>query len=256
MAISGAWSNDELLNSGKVALHRVPNHLLKQPTYMKKIILLAISAFALAVLSPHIAQAQGTLYVSSLGLTSSGSASVGSNSWLAAYLLTGTNAGGYLLNSVELALADASGTPSGFTAMIYNYNPHIGVAVLPGSSLGTLNGSLNPVAGGIYTYSPASTLTLSPSTSYFIVLTAGTAVANGAYEWSFASTGAPTLSGGWIAAGPLLSSSDGLNWGSLASVVPQFAIYATPPVPEPSTLGLFVLGGFLLVWHRRKAKAI
>ena len=50
---------------------------------MKKIILPAILALALAVLSPRIAQAQGTLYVSSLGLTSSGSSPVGSDSWLA-----------------------------------------------------------------------------------------------------------------------------------------------------------------------------
>ena len=219
--------------------------------------MLAIPAFALAVLSPQIAQAQGTLYVSSLGLTSSGSASVGSDSWLATDIRTGTNASGYLLNSVQLALTDASGTPSGFTAMIYNINPRIGVAELPGSSLGTLNGSLDPVAAGVYTYSPASTLTLSPSTTYYIVLTDGTPVADGAYEWSVTSTRAPTLSGGWIGDRILLSSSDGLNWeGQLPNDLPQFAIYATPAVPEPSILGLLALGGFFLVRHRRKAKAI
>ena len=82
---------------------------------MKKIILLALSAFALAALSPHIAQAQGTLYVSSLGLTSSGGLPVGSDSWLATDISTGTNAGGYLLDSFQLALAGATGSPSGVT---------------------------------------------------------------------------------------------------------------------------------------------
>ena len=164
---------------------------------MKKIIMSAILAFALAVLSPQIAQAQGPLYVSSLGLTSSGSSSVGSDSWLATDLWTGPNAGGYLLNSVQLALGDASGNPSGFTAMIYNVNPHIVTSAVPGSSLDTLNGSLDPVAAGIYTYSPASSLTLSPSTMYFIVLTAGTAVANGAYAWSHAGTYSYNPRGGW-----------------------------------------------------------
>ena len=222
--------------------------------YMKRVILLAILAFALAVLSPQLAQAQGTLYVSSLGLTSSGSSSVGSDSWLAADFWTGTNAGGYSLNSFQLALADASGNPSGFTAMLYT---EVGdAAPLPGSSLGTLNGSLSPVTGGIYTYSPASDLALLPNTSYFIVLTAGTAVANGAYEWSFANTFAPTISGGWIGGRILLSSSVGLNWEPVPSALPQFAIYATPAVPEPSILGLLALGGFFLVRHRRKAKAI
>ena len=219
--------------------------------------MLAIFDFMLAVLSPQIAQAQGTLYVSNLGQTCTGSSPVGNDSWLAADFVTGTNAGGYLLNSVQLALTNASGTPSGFTAMIYSYNPLLyGAAVLPGSSLGTLNGSLDPVAGGIYTYSPASTLTLSPGTVYFIVLTAGTGVASGAYEWSVTSTQTPTLSGGWHGDDTFLSSSGGLNWGPVANAFPQFAIYATPAVPEPSTLGLFVLGGFLLVWRHRKAKAI
>jgi hypothetical protein len=216
---------------------------------MKKIILLAIPALALGLLSPQFAQAQGTLYVSNLGLTSSGSSSVGSDSWLAADFVTGTNAGGYSLNSFQLALADASGSPSGFTAMLYTGAPNPG----PGSSLGTLNGSLNPVAGGIYTYSPASNLTLSRNTGYFIVLTAGTAVANGAYEWSFTSTNAPTLNGGWQGSYGLFSCSDGLYW-TYRRAYAQFAIYATDlPVPEPSTLGLLALGGFFLVWHRRRA---
>ena len=242
MAILEASSND--------------NTVIKQKgLYMRKTIISGIIASVFGLLAPHTAQGQGTLYVSSLDLTSSGSASVGSDSWLATDIRTGTNASGYLLNSVQLALTDASGTPSGFTAMIYNINPLIEVPV-PGSSLGTLNGSLDPVAGGVYTYSPASSLTLSPSTVYYIVLTAGTAVANGAYEWSFANTFAPTISGGWIGGRILLSSSVGLNWEPVPSALPQFAIYATPAVPEPSILGLLALGGFFLVRHRRKAKAI
>src|ERR1035438_9179425 len=97
------------------------NTVIKQKgLYMRKTIISGIIASVFGLLAPHIAQAQGTLYVSSLGLTSSGSASVGSDSWLATDIRTGTNAGGYLLNSVQLALADASGTPSGFTAMLYN----------------------------------------------------------------------------------------------------------------------------------------
>ena len=214
--------------------------------------MIAIPAFALAVLAPHIAQAQSTLYISSLAQTSSGSSSVGNDSWLAADFLTGTNVGGYSLNSFQLALTDASGNPSGFTAMLYSEGS-VG-APLPGSSLGTLNGSLNPVAGGIYTFSPASNLALLPRTMYFIVLTAGTAVANGAYEWSFTSTYAPTLSGGWHGDDAFLSSSDGLHW-HFNSAYAQFGIYGSA-VPEPSTLGLLALGGCFLVWRRRKARAV
>ena len=106
----------------------------------------------------------------------------------------------------------------------------------------------------LYTYSPASDLVLLPNTPYFIVLTAGTAVANGAYEWSFTSAHAPTLSGGWHGDDAFLSSSDGLNW-HFNSAYAQFGITVTD-VPEPSSLGLLALGGFFLVWHRRKAKAV
>ena len=213
--------------------------------------MLAILALAFALLSPQIAQAQGTLYISNLGQTTTGSSPVGNDSWLAADFRTGPNAGGYLLNSVQSALADASGNPNGFTVMLYT--AIVGRAVMPGSSLGTLNGSLDPVAGGIYTYRPASDLALTPSAVYFIVLTAGTAVANGAYEWSFASTYAPILNGVWQGDAAFLSSSDGLIWQGLTGAYAQFGIYATA-VPEPSALGSLVLGGFFLLWHRRKAK--
>jgi hypothetical protein len=222
---------------------------------MKKIILFAIPALALGLLSPQFAQAQGTLYVSNLGLTSSSSSPVGNDSWLAVDFRTGTNAAGYSLNSFQLALADASGNPSGFTAMLYTLGGYANPG--PGSSLGTLNGSLSPVTGGIYTYSPASNLTLSRSATYFIVLTAATAVADGAYEWSVTSTHTFTLSGGWNGSADFFSSSDGSNWRQLGGPYPQFAIYATDlPVPEPSTLGLLALGGCFLLWRRRKVKAV
>jgi hypothetical protein len=219
---------------------------------MNKAIILAVLASALAGLSPQISPAQGTIYVSTLGLPSTGSASVGSDSWLAEFFQTGPNAGGYLLNSVQLALTDATGTPSGFTVMIYNRNPLVITGFAPGNSLGTLSGSLDPVAPGLYTYTPGSTLTLSPGTPYFIVLTAGTAVADGAYEWSVATTGSPTVSGGWNGGGISVSSSDGLNWRPSIPVLALSAISATA-VPEPSTLGLLALGGFFLVRRRRKS---
>lgn len=222
---------------------------------MKKALIPAILALAVGLLSPQTAQAQGTIYVSSLGLPSTGSASVGSDSWLAEGFRTGTNAAGYLLNSVQLALGDAVGNPSGFTAMIYNQNPDIVIGAFPGSSIGTLNGSLDPVAGGIYTYTPGSSLTLSPMSNYFLVLTAGTVVADGAYQWSLATPQNPASSGGWSGYGIPFASSDGLSWGPGPVGTVQFAISATA-IPEPSGVGLLALGGFFLIWHHRKAKEI
>jgi hypothetical protein len=224
---------------------------LKLATGMKNNITLPIVAFALALSWPRVGQAQETIYISSLGLPSTGSAAVGNNSWLATDIYTGPNAGGYLLNSVHLALGDAIGNPSGFTAMIYTAT-NIIIAVVPGGSLATLDGSLDPVAGGIYTYTPVSSLLLSPTTEYFIVLTAGTPVANGAYEWSVTSTYAPTVSGGWNGDHIRFSSSDGLEWEPGPSGYLQFAISATA-IPEPASVALLALGGFFLVRHRRKS---
>src|ERR1039458_8132982 len=118
---------------------------------MKKIIVPAILALALGMLSPQIIQAQGTTFLSNLDQSSSGALVVGSDSWLAAAFSTGFDAGGYSLDSVQLALADASGSPSGFTVMLYATNPN---TPDPFSYHSTLNGSLDPVAAGVYTFTP------------------------------------------------------------------------------------------------------
>jgi hypothetical protein len=152
-AILVVWSNDFFVIHAKIY-------------YMKKLIIM----FVVGVMIQQIMQAQGTVYVSNLGQTSTGSEAIGSNFWMAALFYTGGNANGYSLDSIQLAMTDISGNPSDFTAMIYNEanNP---AAILPGSSLGTLSGSDNPSTAGIYTYTPAASLILSPGTPYFIVLT-------------------------------------------------------------------------------------
>ncbi len=218
---------------------------------MKKIIIAGIIASVIGLMAPRITPAQGTItYLSGLGQPSTGSVAVGSDSWLAVGFGTGNNAGGYVLNSVQLGMADASGSPSGFTVMLYTA---VGLAGLsPGSSLGTLSGSLNPVTSGIYTYTPASSLTLSTGTDYFIVLTAATAIANGAY-WLSECAFPPSSSGNWGADNAVIQSSDGISgWLPTPYLgIAQFAITATP-VPEPGTFCLFGLGGLGFLWHRRR----
>lgn len=131
-----------------------------------------ILVFAVALFAPRIVQAQGTMtYVSSLSQTSTGSSSGGNDSWLAAPFGAGTNASGYSLDSIQLGMADASGSPSGFTVMLYS-SITTG-AILPGSTIGTMDGSLSPSSAGVYTFTPALNLTSSPRTTYSIVLTAG-----------------------------------------------------------------------------------
>jgi hypothetical protein len=189
-----------------------------------------ILVLAAILLAPQIIQAQGTTYLSNLGLTPTGSNPVGSDSWLAAEFQTGNNLSGYTLNSIDLEMADASGTPDGFTVMIYSTFPGAGI---PKSSIGTLNGSANPSTIGIYTYTPATSLTLSQYTVYFVVLTAATPVADGAYNWSNSGAYTYNPNGGWLTVEKGWTSSDGSSWNGSTTFYPQFAITATP-VPEPS----------------------
>lgn len=203
-------------------------------------------------LAAQIAQAQGTSYLSNLSQASTGSYAIGSDAWIAIAFTTGNNADGYALNSVQLAMTDASGNPSDFTVMIYT-SAGVG-GPLPGSSLGTLDGSLNPVPPGTYTYTDDSNIILSRNTFYFIVLTAGTTVANGAFDWSRASANSYNPSGGWSWAG-YFNSNNGSSWSYAPSIFPQFAITATP-VPEPSASWLLLLGvGFFLFVRKHKSHA-
>jgi hypothetical protein len=218
-----------------------------------------VIVFAVALLAPQILQAQGTMtYLSNVDQASAGSLSVGSDSWLAALFITGTNSSGYTLDSIQLEMTSASGNPSGFTVMIYSKSPS-DIGVFPGSSIDTLDGSLNPTTAGIYTYTPALNLTLSASTDYFIVLTAGTTVANGAYDWSFMNTASYNPSGGWLGAVTLSSGNGSSLWTRLGANsqydYSEFSIDAIP-IPEPCVLALSGLGGLLFLWHRRKSKVV
>ncbi len=223
---------------------------------MRKTIISGIIASALGLLAPQTLPAQGTTYLSNLDQASIGSLAVGSNSWVAGMFYVGNNSGGYALNSVELAMKDAVGNPSGLQVMIYTVGGG-GFSII--SSIGTLSGSLDPVTGGVYTYTPNAPITFAPSNAYAIVLTSGTTVADGAYEWSYGAANSYNPIGGWYTllgnAAGAWTSGNGLmlSWVRNGSAFPQFSIEATA-VPEPGVLSLIALGGLHLVWCRRKAE--
>ncbi len=217
----------------------------KRGTYMKKII--SFSIIVASLLASRVAKGQGTVYLSNLGDPSTGSATVGSDSWLAASIVTGFNSSGYELNSIQLAMTDATGNPSDFRVMLYT--AAIGASVLPGSNLGNLEGSANPSTAGTYTYAPTADIFLSPNSIYFIMLTADTIVANGAYGWT-ESTSYPNSNDGWFGGGAILHSNDGLdNWHPLGTYC-QYALAATA-IPEPTSAFLLLLGSGVLFYVRR-----
>ena len=124
---------------------------------------LANSIIAIAwFLSPPLTHAQGTAYLSNLGQPSAGTEPVGTDSWIAQQFGTGNNPGGYLLDSVQLLMTPATGSPSGFTVELYS---HRAGSLLPGDRLGLLTGP-DPAAGGTFSYS-GSGLVLLPTTAYF-----------------------------------------------------------------------------------------
>src|SRR5215475_174873 len=119
---------------------------------MKKTILTIIPV--IGVLSSRIEQAQGTVYSSNMGNTPSGSFAVANNSWIAQgfywerYVVNGVMlTPACTLNSVQLLMNSASGSPSGFTISIYTAG-----SSGPGTSLGTLTGNSNPNNPGVYTF--------------------------------------------------------------------------------------------------------
>jgi hypothetical protein len=211
---------------------------------MKKIMLIAV--LAVALLKSPMASAQGTLYVSNLGQAPTGSAAIGSNSWVAQRIITGNDSSGYTLNSVQLLMGAASGSPGGFNVSFYSSNP---ANSQPGSNIGSLSG-LDPSAGGTFTYT-ASDLTLSPSTDYYVVLTATASVAQGAYNWDWNTPGFTVGNNQWQIDDFSLNSPDGINWTFGARFEAfQLAVYATV-IPEPATLALASLGmAALILWRR------
>ena len=200
------------------------------------------------------AQAQGTLYLSTLSPTPTGSVAAGSDSWLAAGFGTGSNPGGYVLNSVQLAMTDAWGDSAGFTVMIYSEGNSLG-GIIPGVNLGTLDGPSNPNTAGTYDYITSSSLLLSPTTAYFIVITSSTSVVNGPYNWN--ESAYPPSVNVWGTDNAVLRSINGTSgWSPTPYLgIAQFAIYATP-APEPGVLGLFALGGLFAAFQRRKTRPV
>ena len=199
-------------------------------------------------LQPLMTPAQGTVYLSNLGQAPIGYSVAASDAWLAGAFKTGSNTGGYSLNTVQLLMNTASGSPGGFSVSLYTFNNS---NFHPGTNLGSLNGS-EPVSGGLFTYS-SSSIALSPSTFYFIVITAATPISVGSFGWTIANSASYTSSDGWILASGYDVSSDGLSWSLHRSTPLQFGVSATA-IPEPATISLVAIGVLALGLCRRKTK--
>lgn len=216
---------------------------MKESRKMKRICTIAFLAFLLKPVTTLCVWAQGsTTYISTLGGPSGGSAAVASNSWFAQGFKSGTNVFGYSLESVSLLMGNSSGNPSGFTVILFDAN-----GLFPGSSVGTLSGSLDPVRAGTLSFTPTKPLIVPPSTHYFIVVTSSQPLSAGSYRWSYMSpsTNPPiSLLDGWRTYLNAFST-NGVVWervgGETISGPFQFSIDAAA-IPEPSGIAFFTIG--------------
>lgn len=212
---------------------------------MQKTILTLV--LAIGLLGSLMSPAQGTLFVSNLGQTPTGSAAIGSDSWIAQeFFIIATDPNSYSLDSIQLLLNPASGSPNEFNVSIYSASP----SGAPQNNLGSLNGPTDPSTPGIFTYT-TSGVTLSPGVGYFVIATAGTPAAQGAYTWS--ATQGVTRNGNYVIEDVYYSSTDGSSWAShVRQNVFQLAVNGTA-IPEPATLVLAGLGLAALSFWRRKS---
>jgi hypothetical protein len=155
------------------------------------------------------------------------------------------------LSSVVLAMAaDNTVIPSGnFFVSVYDAN---GAGSTPGISLATLTGSANPATAGNYIYT--GSLLLAANTTYYIV--AGVSSGNAVYEWAaHAGEDVGTIGYSDSFDGGATWNTDNTPPGTVfTDSTFNMKINGDISVPEPSTIGLVVVGllGVLGI-RRRKA---
>jgi hypothetical protein len=215
--------------------------------FMKTIALPVFFLFAIVLCSPRL-DAQGVTFISNLELDQLGSAAVANDAWVAQSFTTGTNAVGYVLNTVQIAMSPASGSPNRLSVLLYSAN-----GAYPGDVLMSLSGPNNPSAGGVISFT-ASDFALLPANTYWIVLTAESPLSAGAYTANIASFFGYAASDGWWTDRYYAESVNGSRWSvSPVGVDLQFAVGATA-VPEPTSLALLSLAGLCHVARSLKRR--
>jgi len=179
-----------------------------------------------------------------------------SESRLGAVFTTGSNPGGYLLESVSISLVGQFAASGNFTVSIYS-----SVSGAPGSLLATLAGDAQPSPGtGVtrdYSYA-ASGLSLAASTSYWVVNSVSGGV-TGSYTWNIANSANLDFSAtGWSLGSSyaLFNPPDSPDWVVTGGDPYKLSIEATA-VPEPAEYALLSglgLAGVVFLRRRRAAR--
>jgi hypothetical protein len=206
-------------------------------------------------LAPNCAAA---VVLDNTGQTPGGYDSVGgpgsaSGNWLAAPFTTGSNAGGYNLQSIGVSMRfDSNETvPNGaFTLGVWSDLGGVPGSLITGGALsGTANPNPSPAANAVFTYTSANSQ-LSPTTTYWVVarVTGG----NANYLWNYAASS--TVTGPWTIDGSYaFRTYADTTWQSLNNDNPFMMTISATPVPEPAEYGVAGLGVALLVARRLRS---
>jgi hypothetical protein len=203
-----------------------------------------------------IVQAQETTYLSNLGQSPTGSQPIGSDLSVAFDFTTGRNAfganfSGYDLDSIQLAMGNATGDPGNFSVTLYAVTGQPGVPPVPPSFICSLAGPADPATAGVYNYLAPQYLFLPTSSTYCVLLTDSTPIADGAFALS--ESAARGMMFEWTSHEALFNvdfnNSQLFDFADPVGTNPQFAINATV-VPEPFPATLLAFGGGILAFVR------
>jgi hypothetical protein len=206
-------------------------------------------AMAGVVAAPLSSNAQSITYLDHPGSVINSGQAIQSDSWLGISFQTGTNSGGYSLDSMTMYNAGIAGNPSGFQFLLYADN--MGV---PGSEIELLSGA-SPTGVGNYTFT-SSGVTLAPNTVYWAVATAAdSSISGNSYYWAFDPNAATTIDG-WSLGIDASSLGGGDSWYSSGGVGSPFTLSINAePTPEPGAFSLMGLG-LLAVAGRKWGKLL
>ncbi len=171
--------------------------------------------------------------VSNLSESVFGSQTVFSAQWIATAFTTGSNAGGYSLESIAAKFALATGTPSNFSMLLAQED-----SGNPGATIETLTGS-QPTTGGNKTFTSTGT-NLDADTKYWVILSS-TDSAPDTFHARTTTVDNQTSSDGWVIGNTGRKSTDsGVSWSNLSGGLTGFLRVNATPVPEPHEYALLM----------------
>ncbi len=219
------------------------------------------------------------------GNSSGGTLNYYSNQWIGQTFTTGSNADGYLLNSIAVwdQWEQSNGWASGNAVTLNVFQPTTGATSGPVLYTGTTTVSAAGSSGTWVVYSLSAPPQLSPNTLYAYAMNSqGT----NAYSAMGLTVGNGSSSGTGSAASQLATFNTstgafsttpaywtGAGWGSNPAAAQvsatndptdvftdnaEFQIIGTPattPIPEPATVGIFAAGAVALLTLRRRKNA-